>query len=83
MNADFKKSLTFNKDVQKMLGICFKFPILLFIPTQQSRCFYYHPTPWHRLDNGSTEMKRKEMDNKKIKAIIKTVFSFQNKTEKK
>lgn len=30
MNADLK-SLTFNKDVQKMLGICFKFPILLFI----------------------------------------------------
>lgn len=30
-----------------------------------------------------TEIKRKEMDNKKIKAIIKTVFSFQNKTEKK
>ena len=28
------------------------------------------------------EMKRKEMDNKKRKAIIKTVFSFQNKTEK-
>ena len=28
------------------------------------------------------EMKRKEMDNKKIKAIIKTVVSFQNKTEK-
>lgn len=29
-----------------------------------------------------TEIKRKEMDNKKIKAIIKTVFSFQNKTKK-
>ena len=31
MNADLKKSLTLNKDVQKMLGIYFKFPILFFI----------------------------------------------------
>ena len=31
MNADFYKSLTFNNDVQKILGIYFKFPILFFI----------------------------------------------------